>query len=73
MERTGPDAITLYVPDATLKESSEEARLTRILRHNQPDLDFLCPAWWEVSHTVRLGLLRQGDSLTESAKQADRH
>ncbi|MBI2928463.1 MAG: hypothetical protein HYY24_22570 [Verrucomicrobia bacterium] len=57
MNETQIFAITLYVPDATLRELRNQGPIFRHLGDGAPELDFLCPAWWEVSHTVRLGLL----------------
>lgn len=49
-------AITLYVPDATAKELTEDGTLLRVILDGVPELDFLRPGWWEHSHTVRFGV-----------------
>jgi len=55
MAGSEPLAITLYVPDATVRHLSAEGWLWRRLEDGTGDLDFLVPGWWEGSHTVRLG------------------
>ena len=62
MNDTDPFAITLHVPDATLHEMRAKGQVQRLLRHGEPDPDFLCPAWWEFAHTVRLGLAHHEQS-----------
>ena len=52
--------ITLYVPDRTAKAFDGDVALQSIVLDGSEELDFLWPAWWEGSHTARLGLIRAG-------------
>ena len=49
-------AITLYVPDATAGSLGKSGVIRQMILRGVPELDFVPPPWWEVSHTVRLGL-----------------
>ena len=51
-------AITLYVPDATVRALNPEGGSARCIQDEGRGLDFILPGWWERSHTVRLGPLR---------------
>ena len=50
-----PLAITLYVPDASVRMLGREGWLRRCLEDGGAGLEFVVPGWWEGSHTVRLG------------------
>lgn len=53
-------AIVLYVPDGTAKALDGDVALQSIVLDGSEELDFLWPAWWEGSHTAKLGLARAG-------------
>jgi hypothetical protein len=48
-------AITLYVPDASVRLLGSEGSVRRCLQDGGAGLDFIVLGWWEGSHTVRLG------------------
>jgi hypothetical protein len=55
-------AITLYVPDATVRVLGGDAWVARWLRDGAVGLSFLALGWWEGSHTARLAPWRGVDS-----------
>ena len=59
-------AITLCVPDGTIRKLNDCGGLRGVILDGLPELDFLPPPWWEGSHTARLGLIQvQGASPRE--------
>jgi len=54
-------AITLFVPDATLRALNSRGGVPAMVGGGDPELGFLPPPWWEVSHTVSLGLISPGE------------
>ena len=67
MDDTGLLAITLYVPDAAVRALKEDTRLRALILDGVPDLEFITPAWWEGSHTARLGLIQALDAREQES------
>lgn len=57
-------AIALYVPDATAQALKEKPGLRRLILDGAGALDFITPAWWESSRTVRLLVIPETDQNT---------
>ncbi len=51
-----PLTIMLFVPDQISSRLSRAEVAGSEILSNHPELSFLPPPWWEVSHTVKLGL-----------------
>lgn len=50
-------AIALFVPDSAMRALEAKSQRSGIMPGDFSDLDFLPPAWWELSHTAKLGLV----------------
>jgi len=67
MNQAGLFAITLYVPDATAQALREYSGLRGLIVDGVPEMDFITPAWWEGSHTARLGLIQALDAREQES------
>jgi hypothetical protein len=64
-------AITLYVPDATLRTLGGDNGLRGLILDGIPELGFLPPPWWEGSHAVRLGLAPASPERLSNSRPGD--